>query len=167
MFIGEAPGYHEDQKGEPFVGAAGKLLTRLLAEIGMSRSDVYIANVLKCRPPRNRQPQPEEAEVCKPCLLRQIEIICPRVVCTLGNSATQTMLGRRVPISAVRGQEFDEGDFVVFPIFHPAAALHRGDMLKPLEEDFRKLKAFLDSEPVSRRAPEEVLQHEPEQLSLF
>jgi DNA polymerase len=146
VFVGEAPGYYEDQQGEPFVGAAGKLLSELLAGIGLDRKDVYIGNVLKCRPPQNRNPLPEEIELCKPYLLKQLEIINPRVVCTLGNFATQTILERRVPISSVRAKPVQVGKFFVFPLYHPAAALHRGDMLEPLREDFRKLKEFLDSD---------------------
>jgi DNA polymerase len=159
VFVGEAPGYYEDQQGEPFVGAAGKLLSELLAGIGLERKDVYIGNVLKCRPPQNRNPLPEEIELCKPYLFKQLEIINPRVVCTLGNFATQTILARRVPISSVRAKPVQVGKFFVFPLYHPAAALHRGDMLEPLREDFRKLKEFLDSE----RKPEP----EPEQLQLL
>src|SRR5262249_11355803 len=95
MFVGEAPGFHEDQQGKPFVGAAGKLLDKLLAEIGMSREDVFIANVLKCRPPGNRDPQPEEIEECKPFLRKQVELIEPRVICTLGNFSTKLLTGRQ------------------------------------------------------------------------
>jgi DNA polymerase len=141
------------------VGAAGKLLSELLAGIGLKREDVYIANVLKCRPPQNRNPLPEEIETCKPYLFKQLEIINPRVVCTLGNFATQTILDRRVPISSVRAKPVQVGKFFVFPLYHPAAALHRGDMIEPLREDFRKLKEFLDSE----KEPE----LEPEQLQLL
>ncbi|HNP61822.1 MAG TPA: uracil-DNA glycosylase, partial [Nitrospirales bacterium] len=104
MFVGEAPGFYEDQKGEPFVGAAGKLLNELLQSIGLSRADIFIANVIKCRPPNNRDPLPEEIETCKPFLLQQIELIKPKLVCTLGNFATQTLLERKVGITKVRGQ---------------------------------------------------------------
>ena len=154
VFVGEAPGYYEDQQGEPFVGAAGKLLSELLAGIGLKREDVYIANVLKCRPPQNRNPLPEEIETCKPYLFKQLEIINPKVVCTLGNFATQTILDRRVPISSVRAKPVQVGKFFVFPLYHPAAALHRGDMIEPLREDFRKLKEFLDSEKEPELEPE-------------
>ncbi|NOX97733.1 MAG: uracil-DNA glycosylase [Nitrospirae bacterium] len=162
IFVGEAPGYYEDQKGEPFVGAAGKLLTGLLEKIGLKRSDVYIANVLKCRPPENRNPSPEEIEACKPYLLKQIEIIKPKVVCTLGNFATQTILGKKVPITKVKARPAQVKDFLVFPLYHPAAALHQGWMRGPLEEDFYKLKDFLDS----GIEPEPVIE-DPEQLDLF
>lgn len=159
VFVGEAPGYYEDQQGEPFVGAAGKLLSELLNTIALRREDVYIANVLKCRPPQNRDPSQEEIELCKPYLFRQLEIIKPRIVSTLGNFATQVILGRRVSITSVRAKPVQIGGHFVFPLYHPAAALHRGGMIEPLREDFHKLKDFLDSgvEPES----------EPEQLELL
>ncbi|MCE9535825.1 MAG: uracil-DNA glycosylase [Nitrospirae bacterium] len=144
MFVGEAPGFYEDQQGEPFVGAAGKLLNELLESAGLSRSDIYIANVIKCRPPNNRDPEPDEVETCKPFLLQQIAMIRPTLVCTLGNWATQTLLERKVGITKVRGQAFYMKDFVLFPLLHPAAALHQGSMLEPLREDFKKLREFLD-----------------------
>lgn len=144
MFVGEAPGFYEDQQGEPFVGAAGKLLNDLLQSAGLSRSDIYIANVIKCRPPNNRDPEPDEVETCKPFLLQQIAMIRPTLVCTLGNWATQTLLERKVGITKVRGQAFYMKDFVLFPLLHPAAALHQGSMLEPLREDFKKLREFLD-----------------------
>ncbi|HZS10708.1 MAG TPA: uracil-DNA glycosylase [Nitrospirales bacterium] len=144
MFVGEAPGFYEDQKGEPFVGAAGKLLTELLASAGLSRQEVYIANVIKCRPPNNRDPEPDEVETCKPFLMQQIAEINPKLVCTLGNWATQTILEKKVGITKVRGQVITMPKFTVFPLLHPAAALHQGNLRGPLEEDFRKLKAYLD-----------------------
>lgn len=144
MFVGEAPGFHEDRQGEPFVGAAGKLLNDLLQSAGLSRSEIYIANVIKCRPPNNRDPEPDEVDTCKPFLLQQIQMINPKLVCTLGNWATQTLLGRKVGITKVRGQAFHLKDFVIFPMLHPAAALHQGGLLDPLREDFRKLKDYLD-----------------------
>lgn len=144
MFVGEAPGYHEDQQGEPFVGAAGKLLNDLLQSAGLSRSDIYIANVIKCRPPNNRDPEQDEVETCKPFLMQQIAAISPQLVCSLGNWATQTLLERKVGITKVRGQIFPLKDFVLFPLLHPAAALHQGNLLQPLREDFKKLKAYID-----------------------
>lgn len=144
MFVGEAPGFHEDQQGRPFVGAAGKLLTELLQSIGLSRQRVYIANVLKCRPPDNRNPAPDEIEACLPHLLRQVELIRPKVVCTLGNFATQVLLGKKVGITKVRGRHFQVNNFFVFPALHPAAALHQGGMTQALREDFQNLKKFLD-----------------------
>jgi DNA polymerase len=144
MFVGEAPGFYEDKQGIPFVGAAGKLLNELLDGAGLSRSDIYIANVIKCRPPDNRDPLPDEVETCKPFLFQQIETIKPKVVCTLGNFAMQVLLGRKIGIMKMRGQPFQVQDFFVFPLLHPAAALHQGNLNEPLREDFRKLKAFLD-----------------------
>ncbi len=162
VFVGEAPGYHEDRQGQPFVGAAGKLLTELLGKIGFKRADIYIANVLKCRPPENRNPSLEEIKACQPYLFKQIEIIKPQVVCTLGNFATQTILNKKVPITKVKTRPTQVGDFLVFPLYHPAAALHQGWMRGTLEEDFYKLKDFLsscvESQPVLK---------EPEQLGLF
>lgn len=153
MFVGEAPGFNEDQKGEPFVGAAGKLLNDLLQSAGLSRSSIYIANVIKCRPPNNRDPEPDEVEICKPFLLEQIALIKPKLVCTLGNWATQTLLERKVGITKVRGQAFYLKDFVLFPLFHPAAALHQGNLLPTLKEDFGKLKSYLDKMQATAPAP--------------
>ncbi|TSA05195.1 MAG: uracil-DNA glycosylase [Nitrospiraceae bacterium] len=147
MFVGEAPGFYEDKQGIPFVGAAGKLLNELLESAGLSRTDIYIANVIKCRPPDNRDPLPDEVETCKPFLFQQIETIKPKVVCTLGNFAMQTLLGKKVGIMKMRGQVFQVQDFFVFPLLHPAAALHQGNLNESLREDFRKLKAFLDRQP--------------------
>ncbi|MBX3301986.1 MAG: uracil-DNA glycosylase [Nitrospira sp.] len=144
MFVGEAPGFNEDQKGEPFVGAAGKLLNDLLASAGLSRDQIYIANVIKCRPPNNRDPEQDEVETCKPFLMQQIRLIQPKLVCTLGNWATQTLLERKVGITKVKAQPFHMKDFVIFPLLHPAAALHQGNLLPTLKEDFKKLKEFLD-----------------------
>jgi uracil-DNA glycosylase len=143
MFVGEAPGFYEDKQGEPFVGAAGKLLNELLESAGLSRSEIYIANVIKCRPPNNRDPEPDEVETCKPFLLQQIEIIKPALVCSLGNWATQTLLDRKVGITKVRGQVIRLEKFVLFPLLHPAAALHQGNLREPLIEDFKKLKHYL------------------------
>lgn len=153
MFVGEGPGFHEDRQGEPFVGAAGKLLNELLASAGLSRSEIYIANVIKCRPPNNRDPEPDEVETCKPFLLQQIQLIKPRVVCSLGNWATQTLLEKKVGISKVRAQAIRLKDFVLFPLFHPAAALHQGSLLQPLREDFAKLKDFLDQASTTETSP--------------
>lgn len=155
MFVGEAPGFNEDQKGEPFVGAAGKLLNDLLASAGLSRDHIYIANVIKCRPPNNRDPEQDEVETCKPFLMQQIQLIRPKLVCTLGNWATQTLLERKVGITKVKAQAFYMKDFVIFPLLHPAAALHQGNLLETLKDDFRKLKEFLDrhskpTEPTSK-----------------
>jgi DNA polymerase len=176
MFVGEAPGFYEDQQGEPFVGAAGKLLNELLQSAGLSRSDIYIANVIKCRPPNNRDPEPDEVETCKPFLLQQIAMIRPTLVCTLGNWATQTLLERKVGITKVRGQAFYMKDFVLFPLLHPAAALHQGSMLEPLREDFQKLREFLDrntkpAEPTAATPTAAPIVHieppQPTQMDLF
>jgi DNA polymerase len=178
MFVGEAPGFHEDQQGVPFVGQAGKLLDRLLAGIGLSRAEVYIANVLKCRPPGNRDPQPDEIEQCEPYLFRQIELIAPRVIATLGNFATKLLSGKPTGITRVHGieQEATLGNsrVLLYPIFHPAAALYTPAMLKVLEEDFARIPALLEREvgpPVSLLAEAVEAQPEPEavavQLGLF
>ncbi len=147
MFVGEAPGFHEDKQGVPFVGQAGKLLERLLAGIGLQRSDVYIANVLKCRPPGNRDPQPDEIEACESHLFRQIELIEPRIVATLGNFATKLLSGRPLGITRVHGQEQEatlgSRTVVLYPLYHPAAALYTPAMLKVLESDFARLPELL------------------------
>jgi DNA polymerase len=153
MFVGEGPGFYEDQQGEPFVGAAGKLLNELLQSAGLSRSEIYIANVIKCRPPNNRDPEPDEVETCKPFLLQQIELIKPKLVCTLGNWATKTLLEKNVGITKVRGRAFPMEKFVVFPLLHPAAALHQGNLREPLIDDFKKLKAYLDQGPPPASVP--------------
>lgn len=178
MFVGEAPGFYEDQKGEPFVGAAGKLLNDLLQSAGLSRSEIYIANVIKCRPPNNRDPESDEVETCKPFLMEQIGLIKPKLVCTLGNWATQTLMERKVGITKVRGQAFYLKDFVLFPLFHPAAALHQGNLMDSLREDFKKLKTYLDkmrAEPPPASTPAQPDQSSSEtkegeaatQMSLF
>ena len=145
MFVGEAPGYHEDRLGEPFVGQAGKLLDSLLGRIGLTRADVYIANVLKCRPPNNRDPQPDEIELCRVFLERQIALIAPEVICTLGNFATKLLSGKPDGISRVHGrpQAMAGGDIRLFPVYHPAAALYTPANLKVLEEDFDRLAVIL------------------------
>jgi uracil-DNA glycosylase len=147
MFVGEAPGFHEDQQGIPFVGQAGKLLERLLAGIGLTRADVYIANVLKSRPPGNRDPLPDEISPCEGHLFRQIELIEPVVVATLGNFATKLLSGRPQGITRVHGQEQETTlggrTVLLYPLYHPAAALYTPAMLKVLESDFAKLPQLL------------------------
>jgi uracil-DNA glycosylase len=156
MFVGEAPGFHEDQQGIPFVGAAGKLLDKLLAEIGLQRGDVFIANVLKSRPPGNRDPQLEEIEACKPYLTRQIELIEPRVICTLGNFSTKLLTRRQDGITRVHGRPQDHViaglPIRIYPIYHPAAGLRSTAMLETLREDFQRLPALLEA---ARPQPEE------------
>src|SRR5438094_6614839 len=160
MFVGEAPGFHEDKQGLPFVGQAGKLLEKLLAAIGMSRRDVFIANVLKCRPPGNRDPQPDEIEACESHLFRQIELIEPTVVATLGNFATKLLSGRPLGITRVHGQEHEttigSRTVLLYPLYHPAAALYTPAMLKVLEADFARLPELLGRslEPIPQPEPE-------------
>jgi uracil-DNA glycosylase family 4 len=144
MFIGEAPGRNEDLVGEPFVGAAGKLLDELLAGIGLVRSQVYIANMVKCRPPGNRDPEPTEIESCSPFLARQIELVDPVVIATLGRFATHWVLDTTAPISSLRGKLYRVGGKRIVPIFHPAAALYDGSKRAVLEDDFRRLRAVMD-----------------------
>jgi uracil-DNA glycosylase len=175
LFVGEAPGFHEDKQGLPFVGQAGKLLEKLLAGIGMTRQDVYIANVLKCRPPGNRDPQPDEIEACESHLFRQIELIEPTVVATLGNFATKLLSGRPLGITRVHGQEQEttigSRTVLLYPLYHPAAALYTPAMLKVLEADFARLPELLGRtlEPVAAREPEPALAlvAASEQLGLF
>jgi len=147
MFIGEGPGYHEDKQGEPFVGAAGQLLNRMLAEIDMQREDVYIGNVVKCRPPGNRDPYPDEIEACTPWLTEQIEAIDPVVIVTLGNFATRFILNKQVSISRVRGQRFPWNGRTVIPTFHPAAILRGGGensaQMIALRTDFQEIRLAL------------------------
>jgi uracil-DNA glycosylase len=148
LFIGEGPGFHEDKQGLPFVGAAGQLLNRLLADIGISRPDVYICNVIKCRPPGNRDPLPDEIESCKPYLMEQIRMVDPAVIVTLGNFATRFMLQRPTAISRVRGQRHHVEGRVVIPTFHPAAILRGGGdtsrQMEAIRSDFREVRSVLD-----------------------
>jgi uracil-DNA glycosylase family 4 len=150
MFVGEAPGFHEDKQGVPFVGAAGKLLDQLLAGIGLTRPDVYVANVLKCRPPGNRDPMPEEIQACEGHLWRQIELIQPRVVATLGNFATKLLSGRPTGITRVHGQEQETTlggrRVLLYPLYHPAAALYTPRMLEVLKTDFARLPELMGRE---------------------
>ena len=148
MFVGEAPGAEEDRQGLPFVGRAGAVLGELLAEIGLGREDVFIANVLKCRPPGNRDPQPVEIESCQPYLYRQVELIEPRVIATLGNFATKLLTGSRSGITKVRGtpqlREIAGRTLFLMPLFHPAAALRTPSHMDALREDFGKLSELLE-----------------------
>lgn len=132
MFVGEGPGEHEDEQGLPFVGRSGKLLDKLMAqELGLERSQVYITNVVKCRPPGNRDPRSEEIAACRPYLKRQLELIAPKVIVSLGNPAAQTLLGTRVGISKLRGRRYRFGEAVLVPTYHPAALLRGGAELLP------------------------------------
>ncbi|HYV01591.1 MAG TPA: uracil-DNA glycosylase [Actinomycetota bacterium] len=151
MFIGEGPGYYEDKQGEPFVGAAGQLLNKMLEEIGIRRADVRITNVILCRPPGNRDPMPDEVETCTPWLREQIELVDPRVIVTLGNFATRFMLDKPVSISRVRGQRFPLEGRTVIPTFHPAAILRGGGeastQMTALRSDFQEIKRALAEMP--------------------
>ena len=143
MFIGEAPGKNEDLQGEPFVGAAGHYLNELLGCAGLRREDVFIANVLKCRPPGNRDPRPEEIQTCTPFLREQARTIDPEVLVTLGKFSTQFILKTQVGITRLHGRVQRAGKFLVFPIFHPAAALYDGAKREALENDFVTLGQLL------------------------
>jgi len=186
LFVGEAPGFHEDQNGIPFVGQAGKLLDRLLAGIGLERADIYVVNTLKCRPPQNRDPQPDEIASCEPHLFRQIELIQPKLVATLGNFATKLLSGKPLGITRVHGREqrvtLGGNSVLLYPLYHPAAALYTPSMLKVLEEDFARIPGLIDrsaaATPIAAPAgaearreplpgPAAVEVHETVQLGLF
>lgn len=144
MFIGEAPGKNEDLKGEPFVGAAGKLLNEMLERVGIAREDIYIANICKCRPPQNRNPRPEEIKACTPWLHEQVASIHPTVIVTLGNFATRFVLNTTAGITGLRGRVHAAGPLRVIPMFHPAAAIYDRTKVEALEADFDLLKSLLD-----------------------
>ena len=166
MFVGEAPGSNEDRQGVPFVGAAGKLLDRLLAEQGIAREEVYIANVLKCRPPGNRDPHPDEIDACADYLRTQLRLVDPQVVVTLGNFATKLLLKRNVGITRLRGQVYPWWNRTLVPTFHPAAALRGGDKVTDqMRHDFALVRGVLDSaEPPPDDATDTV---DTTQLGLF
>ena len=167
LFIGEGPGHHEDQQGRPFVGPAGKLLEELLALIGLTRRDVYIANVVKCRPPGNRDPLPAEIQACRKYLDQQIRLLDPPVIVTLGRySMARFMPG--ATISKVHGQPKQWGHRTIFPMYHPAAALHQGSLRRYLEEDIRKLPALVEEvrRAVAVDSPDEPAP-QPEQLKML
>jgi uracil-DNA glycosylase len=166
MFVGEAPGAREDEQGVPFVGQAGRLLDTLLGEIGLTRADVFVANTLKCRPPGNRDPLPQEIEACQDYLYRQLELIEPRVVCTLGNFATKLLRGEPTGITRLHGRpeirQIGPRAVRLYPIYHPAAALYTPQMLEVLREDFRRLPELLALEPPPQPEPAEEPVFEPE-----
>jgi len=167
MFVGEAPGANEDRQGLPFVGQAGRLLDTLLGEIGLARADVFIANTLKCRPPGNRDPLPQEIDACQDYLFRQLELIEPRVVCTLGNFSTKLLRADPIGITRLHGREevrrIGPRRVRLYPIYHPAAALYTPKMLEVLREDFQRLPALLALEPPEQPGPEpELVVTEPE-----
>jgi DNA polymerase len=155
MFIGEAPGAHEDRIGLPFVGQAGKLLERLLGEIGMERGDVFIANTLKCRPPDNRDPHPNEIDACNDYLLKQVELIEPNVICTLGNFSTKLLRQDTTGISRLHGREevraIGPRNVRLYPLYHPAAALYTPSMLETLRADFHRIPELLALGPPEQR----------------
>ncbi len=145
MFVGEAPGEQEDVQGRPFVGAAGKLLTELLASVGLRREDVYITNIVKCRPPNNRPPRKDESEACRSYLERQIALLQPTVICPMGNSAIHSLIDSVESVTELHGIPFEVGKITYFPMYHPAAALYTFSLRRVMEEDFKKLLALLDS----------------------
>jgi DNA polymerase len=146
MFVGEAPGADEDVQGVPFVGRAGQLLTKIIEAIGMSRDDVYIANVIKCRPPGNRNPEPDEVEQCEPFLVRQIDAIGPKVIVALGTFAAKALLKSDLPISKLRGQFYDYRGAKLLPTFHPAFLLRSPDRKRDVWEDMKKVRDVLTGE---------------------
>ncbi len=174
MFVGEAPGAQEDAQGLPFVGRAGGLLNDLLAGVGLDRGDVFITNVLKSRPPGNRDPQPDEIQACEPYLMRQIQLIEPRVIATLGNFATKLITGSQVGITRVRGapqaHTIAGRSLFVFPLLHPAAALRTPAMVETLRGDFASLRELLAEKPPPEAAGEDEAEDagpEADQLGLF
>ncbi len=160
MFIGEAPGWHEDQQGRPFVGPAGKYLDELLASISLRRERVYIANVIKCRPQGNRDPLPTEIQNCRQWLQRQIEIICPKMIVTLGRYS-MAMFFPGKSISRIHGTAQKREDVVYFAMYHPAAALHQQSLRQAIEEDMLKIPTLLTRAETIKEEPK------PEQLSMF
>jgi uracil-DNA glycosylase len=170
MIVGEAPGQNEDQQGEPFVGAAGKLLDQLLRGIGLVRADVFITNILKCRPPNNRDPQPAEAEACSPYLQQQLRLIKPEVVLVLGRHALARLLPGYDSISRLHGKLIVKEGVSYIPIYHPAAALYNSFLMGPLEQDFKAVKTHLDradERRLMRAAAAAPVAKPEEQLTLF
>jgi uracil-DNA glycosylase family 4 len=161
MFIGEAPGWHEDQLGRPFVGPAGKFLDELLASIGLTREQVYIANVIKCRPAANRDPLPTEIQNCHPWLERQIELIHPKMIVTLGRYS-MAMFFPGKSISKIHGTAQKQGDTIYYAMYHPAAALHQASLRQAIEEDMLKIPSLLAKEETIKEE-----EKQPEQLSMF
>ncbi|MDO8835269.1 MAG: uracil-DNA glycosylase, partial [Vicinamibacterales bacterium] len=143
MFVGEAPGHDEDLQGVPFVGRAGQLLTKIIEAINLTRDDVYIANVIKCRPPGNRNPEPDEVATCEPFLVRQVQVIRPQVIVALGTFAARALLRSNDPISRLRGQIFKYGDALLIPTFHPAYVLRNPASKRDVWEDMKKVRDLL------------------------
>ena len=152
MFVGEGPGVDEDRQGRPFVGAAGRLLTDHLRRIGLDRRGIFITNVVKCRPPDNRDPEPAEIEACRDYLLSQIALINPKIICTLGRFAAQTLIDPTLSITREHGKPRRRSGILYLPIYHPAAALHQARYIDGLESDFRQLRTLLDRELDQGRA---------------
>jgi DNA polymerase len=146
MFVGEAPGEEEDERGEPFVGRSGQLLTKIIEAIGLSREQVYIANVIKCRPPANRNPEPDEVAACEPFLFRQIDVIMPKVIVPLGKFAAQSLLKTMEPITKLRGRQFDYRGAVLIPTFHPAYLLRNPSAKREVWEDMKKVREILQAD---------------------
>lgn len=172
MAVGEAPGENEDRTGKPFVGAAGQLLTRLLGGIGLRREDIYICNVLKCRPPSNRDPEPSEVEACAHFLDEQVDLIRPDVILLLGRHAVGRLLPGAPGITRIHGQRMRRGERVYVPLYHPAAALYNGALLRTLEEDMQQVRGYLEEAEVERQRAAETqvaaaVEEPREQLSLF
>jgi uracil-DNA glycosylase family 4 len=154
MFVGEGPGQNEDDQGRPFVGAAGKFLTELLGSIGLKRSDVFITNIVKCRPPNNRAPKKSEIETCNPYLQLQIRLINPRIVCPLGTPAITTLIGDEFSASRFHGKALTKGEVTILPMYHPAAALYDGSLREVIFQDFQILKQLLvNEEPLNSNSP--------------
>lgn len=155
MFVGEGPGYDEDVQGRPFVGKAGQLLTKIIESIGLRREDVYIANVIKCRPPQNRNPEPDEIEACSPFVFKQIEAIAPKIICALGTFSAQTLIKTETKITALRGKVHDWQGIKVIPTYHPAFLLRNPEKKKEVWEDMKRILGWLreaedPSQPVGR-----------------
>jgi DNA polymerase len=172
VFVGEGPGQQEDEQGLPFVGKSGQLLDQLLGEIGLQRDDVYIANVVKCRPPKNRDPRPDEIDACKGYLKSQLELIQPKAAVTLGNFASKLLLRTDTGITRLRGNAYEWWGRLLVPTFHPAAALRgSAQVLEEMREDFQLIRAIVDGK-LTRRLPDPVVEPgdpepDPEQLDLF
>lgn len=163
VFVGEAPGRVEDEQGIPFVGPAGRLLDRLLDGIGLSREQVYITNVVKCRPPGNRDPLPREIEACNPLLSGQLNLIRPKILCALGRVAGAVVLEKNIQISKVHGERFPHPGYFIVPVFHPAAALRTPSTMELIESDFQRLSEYLEDDEPPPSPPRD----EPEQMGLF
>src|SRR5438128_7410951 len=145
MFVGEGPGQNEDEQGRPFVGAAGKLLTELLGSIGVSRSDVFITNIVKCRPPNNRAPRKAEIEACNPYMMSQIRLVKPRIVCPLGTPAIATVLGEESSATRAHGNPQTKANVTILPMYHPAAALYDASLKETIFHDFQLLKQMVEN----------------------